>query len=67
MASSRAIKIKVALLQMGKKQADIARELNVTSGTVCDVINGRKKSRRVMGYIEELIKSEKSHVEAAHR
>ena len=56
MDSARAIEIKIALIHLGKKQADIARELKVTPATVSDVINGRGTSRRVMTYIENTIK-----------
>jgi predicted XRE-type DNA-binding protein len=62
----KAIEIKVSLLRLGIKQADIARKMNVTRISVHDVIHGKRTSRRIMGYIEALIKSEESHAQATH-
>lgn len=67
MGELKAIEIKISLLRLGIKQADIARKMNVTPMSVHDVIHGKRTSRRIMGYIEELIKSGESHAEATHR
>jgi DNA-binding transcriptional regulator YdaS (Cro superfamily) len=54
MKKNKATEIKVALLRVGKTQAQIARELEVHIVSVNGVINGRCKSTRVMDYIEQL-------------
>ncbi len=56
METTKAIEIKIALLRIGVKQVDIARALNVSRASVCDVLKGKMKSRRIITYIENTIK-----------
>lgn len=42
---------KVLMLEAGLSQAEVARSLNVKRSTVCGVVSGKKKSRRIMRYI----------------
>jgi len=56
METNKATEIKVALLRLGKTQAQIARELGIHIVSVNQVIHGRHKSRRVSEYIEKLIR-----------
>ncbi len=56
MHSAKTIEIKVALLRIGVKQADIARILGISRASVSDAINGRITSQKIMTYIESLIK-----------
>lgn len=56
MRTNKATEIKVALLRLGKTQAQIARELGIHIASVNGVIHGRCKSKRVTDYIEELVK-----------
>jgi len=46
-------RINIALLEVGLKQADIARELKTTRQYVCNVIAGRKTSPKVENLISE--------------
>ncbi len=45
--------IKIALINKGITQKQIADELGITRGTVHSVITGRKKSQRVIEYLED--------------
>jgi len=42
---------KALMIQAGLSQAEVARNLDITRSTVCGVVSGKKKSRRIMRYI----------------
>lgn len=58
MSFSSATEIRVCLLRQGVTQAQIARELGLTKGTVNQVIHGKCKSQRVQEFIEKLMEKE---------
>jgi predicted transcriptional regulator len=50
------IDLKIKLLQAGIKQKDVALRANVDKTTVCKVISGATKSKRILQIIQEMIK-----------
>jgi predicted transcriptional regulator len=50
-ANTETKEIKIALIQRGISQIEIARELGVSHAVVCAEINGKRKSARVREYI----------------
>ena len=55
MPNEKAIKIKVALLQLGLSQAQIARDLGTTRVAVNRVVNGRGRSKKIENYITGML------------
>ncbi len=45
--------IKKKMIELGITQAEIARDLGVTLGAVCHVVNGIRKSKRIRKYLEK--------------
>ena len=56
-------KIKAMLIAQGIKQADIARELGVTGGTVSGAIGGHHRSEAVIKKVAELLKTDVEKIE----
>lgn len=56
-------KIKAMLIAKGIKQADIAREMGVTRGTVSGAIGGHHQSKAVMQKVAELLKTDVEKIE----
>ncbi|MBI4714410.1 MAG: helix-turn-helix transcriptional regulator [Nitrospirae bacterium] len=48
--------IKILLLRNDIRQTDIARKLGLKKSTICRVINGKGKSRRVQAYIAAILR-----------
>ena len=44
---------KALMVEAGLSQAEVARSLNVERSTVCGVVSGEKKSKRIMEYIAD--------------
>ncbi len=52
------IDLKIQLLKKGIKQKDIALKANVDKTTVCKVIAGSTKSKRISRIIQEMIEGQ---------
>lgn len=49
------VEIQYRLRRLGKTQAQIAKELQLTQGQIGNVIHGRATSKRVIAYIANII------------
>lgn len=47
--------VKLILYIRGIKQVDIARALSVSRASVSEVVSGKKRSRRIEGYIAQQV------------
>jgi transcriptional regulator with XRE-family HTH domain len=50
------LKVKALLIKNGIKQADIAKQLGTTRGTISAAINGHHQSRRVKQAVADALK-----------
>lgn len=49
-------KVKALLVEKGIKQVAIARSLGVSASTVCKIVSGTARSRRVEKAIEDILR-----------